>query len=88
MLSATPSADPLRDIPANSGAREDRIEAALATLAAEERRLERIGLALPLARCRAQRRYWTFLRGVFALHEAPARPARPPVFPPQLDWGR
>ena len=88
MLSAIPSADPRRDIPANAGTRLDRIAAALATLAAEERRLERIGLALPLARCRAQQRYWTFLRGVFALADVPARPAPQPVFPPQLDWGR
>ena len=88
MLSATPSADPGRDIPANAGTRLDRIEAALATLCTEERRLERMGLALPLAHCRAQVRYWTFLRGVFALSLAPVRPAPPPVFPPQLDWGR
>ena len=88
MLSMTASADPRRDIPANAGARADRIEAALETLAAEERRLDRLALVLPLARCREQRRYWTFLRGVFALSDAPARPAPRPVFPPQLDWGR
>ena len=88
MLSVMPGADLQRDIPAHAGTRLDRIEAALATLAAEERRLERIGLTLPLARCRAQLRYWTFLRGLFALSDAPVRPAPAPLFPPQLDWGR
>jgi hypothetical protein len=81
------SADLRRQIPAGEGSRMDRIAAALATLAAEERRLERLGLALPLERCRAQRRYWTFLRAVFALPgSVPARAPR--VFPPHFDWER
>jgi len=88
MLRSSHGKGPGRDIPANAGARCDRIEAEIAMLDAEERRLERIGLELPLARCRAQRRYWTFLRGVFALSDPPARPAPASVFPPQLDWGR
>jgi hypothetical protein len=62
-----PSADPGREIPAAPGARLDRIEHALAALADEERRLQRLGFELPLARCRESRRYWTFLRGVFAV---------------------
>ena len=44
----------------------DRIHAALASLRHEERRLERLGLETPLARCRAQRRYWEFLPALFS----------------------
>jgi hypothetical protein len=83
----TSSADPQRQIPAGEGNRMDRIAAALATLAAEERRLERLGLVLPLQRCRAQRRYWTFLRAVFALPGSTKAPA-PHAFPPHFDWER
>jgi len=61
-----PSADPALEIPAGSGARFDRIHAALASLRHEERRLERLGLETPLARCRAQRRYWEFLSALFS----------------------
>ena len=62
----TPSADPALEIPAGSGARIDRIDAALASLRHEERRLERLGLETPLVRCRAQRRYWEFLSALFS----------------------
>ena len=83
------SADPRREIPAGAGSRADRIEAALATLADEERRLERLGLEPALRRCRLQRRYWTFLRAVFALSDgAPAAPAARAAFPPAFDWER
>ena len=57
-----PSADPALEIPAGSGARFDRIHAALASLRHEERRLERLGLETPLA----QRRYWEFLSALFS----------------------
>ena len=68
------SADPRREIPAGAASRLDRIEAALEALAAEERRLQRLGLELPLARCHEARRYWTFLRALFT----PAAGARDP----------
>jgi hypothetical protein len=69
----TAAADPRREIPAGAGSRLDRIETALATLAAEERRLARLGLELPIARCHQERRYWTFLRALFAM------PGEPPA---------
>jgi hypothetical protein len=64
------SADPSAHIPARESARLDRLEAAIASLAAEERRLERLGFERPLAECRRQRRYWEFVRAILAL--APA----------------
>ena len=72
----TASADPRREMPAGAGSRRDRIDAALATLAAEERRLARLGFELPMARCREQRRYWSFVSALHALPEA--APARRP----------
>jgi hypothetical protein len=68
----TPSADPRREIPAAAGARLDRIGTALESLAAEERRLARLGFELPMARCREQRRYWTFLDALFSLTDVSA----------------
>ena len=65
--SLTASSDVRREIPRGAGGRRDRIEAALATLGAESRRLERLGLELPTARCHEQRRYWMFLSALFAL---------------------
>jgi hypothetical protein len=63
----TPSADTGREVPAAEGARIDRIDAALASLRDEERRLERLGLDGAVARCREQRRYWEFLRTLFTM---------------------
>jgi hypothetical protein len=57
-------------MPAGAGGRLDRIGTALATLDAEERRLARLGFELPMARCREQRRYWTFLHALFSLPAA------------------
>lgn len=89
MTGITASADPQREIPACAGNRGDRIEAALATLTAEEARLTRLGLDAPVARCREQRRYWTFLRAVFSMSDAaPAREAARELFPPAFDWSR
>ena len=68
-----PTADPVRDMPAGAGARLDRIEQALRALADEERRLERLGFEIPLARCRESRRYWNFMRGLFAVAADEAR---------------
>ncbi len=64
-LTATP--DPRREMPAGEGARLDQLDAALASLRDEERRLERLGLELALRRCREQRRYWEFLRAVMTM---------------------
>lgn len=67
---ATPAADPARAIPASAGERRFAIDGALATLAAEERRLARLGFEVPLARCHEQRRFWEF---VSALHTVAER---------------
>lgn len=73
MRSAVPSADPVRDMPAGTHTRLDHIEQALRALADEERRLERLGLEIPLARCRESRRYWSFMRGLFVVAAYEAR---------------
>jgi hypothetical protein len=70
---ATGSAEREREMPGEPGARSDCVAAALASLHGEERRLERLELARPLARCRAQRRYWEFVGAVLALGEREAR---------------
>ncbi len=67
----TASSDTKAPMPDGPGARLDRIHAAVASLAAEERRLARLGLAEPARRCREQRRYWEFLAAVFALEPEP-----------------
>lgn len=66
----SPSANLSAHIPAREGARLDRLEAAIASLASEERRLERLGLERSLTECRRQRRYWEFVRAILTL--APA----------------
>jgi hypothetical protein len=68
--SLTASADCTRNLPAGAGDRLDRIERAIDSLRGEERRLLQLGFELPLARCREQRRYWEFLRGLFRLAES------------------
>ena len=68
----TASSDRTRAIPESGSGRVDRIEAALASLEAEERRLMRLGFELPLQRCREERRYWMFLQALFAM----PRPSR------------
>ena len=68
----TASADLTRDMPADPAGRADRIAAALASLAGERRRCERLGLEIPLARVEAQIRYWRFLGGLFALEDGQA----------------
>jgi len=73
MTPFTPSSDTRAPIPDHAGARLDRIASAVATLAAEERRLHRLGLEAAERRCREQRRYWEFLRAVNGLADAPAQ---------------
>ena len=64
--------------PAGQAARRDVIDAAIGSLQGEQRRLERIGFELPLARCHDQLRYWQFLSGLFAAaaSERPLTPSR------------
>jgi hypothetical protein len=63
----TPPSDRARPIPASDAARQDQIHTALRSLVDEQARLERLGFELPLARCHAERRYWSFLAAVHAL---------------------
>ncbi|MFN8586453.1 MAG: hypothetical protein U0704_01535 [Candidatus Eisenbacteria bacterium] len=63
----TATADPTRRMPASPGARLDAADAAVASLREEQRRLERLGFELPLARCHQQLRYWNFVRALHAL---------------------
>ncbi len=63
----TASADVSRAMPAGAMARLDAAEAAVASLHEEQRRLQRLGLELPLARCHHQLRYWSFVRALCAL---------------------
>ncbi|HYM81486.1 MAG TPA: hypothetical protein VEY91_08745 [Candidatus Limnocylindria bacterium] len=72
--SVTASADCSRSIPERAGARLDAIDAALSSLDHESRRLERLGFERPLARCAAQRRYWSFLQALFSIPAATPRP--------------
>jgi hypothetical protein len=69
----TSCADLAREIPAEPTARLDRVERALASLRDERRRLERLGLELPLARCQAQYRYWEFLGAIAAIESSESR---------------
>jgi len=74
----TASSDLRGAMPPSPVARLDRAHAALASLREEERRLERLGLAGALRRCREQLRYWEFLSALFSLPPAPRRaPHRP-----------
>jgi hypothetical protein len=61
------SADLSAAIPDREASRLDRIAAAMASLSAEARRLERLGLSEPLAECRRQLRYWNFLYAIFSI---------------------
>jgi len=63
----TPASDLAREMPEPAGERLDRVAAALASLRDEQRRLERLGFEIPLARCHQQRRYWQFLGALLAL---------------------
>lgn len=63
----TPLADPRRPMPSGATARLDAADAAVVSLAAEQRRLERLGLEWPLARAERQLKYWRFVRALCAL---------------------
>ncbi len=63
----TAAADPRRVMPGTPVARLDAVRGAIASLEHERRRLERLGLELPLARCEQQLRYWRFLDGLMSV---------------------
>jgi len=56
-----------RAMPAGKGARLDEARATLAVLREEQERCERLGLELPLARCRERIRYWQFVHGLLSI---------------------
>jgi hypothetical protein len=60
--------NPARPMPGHRGAQLDEAHAAVRSLSDERRRLERLGLELPLALCHEQLRYWQFVAGVLSLH--------------------
>ena len=63
----TASADTRREMPGHASARLDQAGAAVASLREEQRRLERLGLEIPLVRCHDQLRYWSFVRALCTL---------------------
>jgi hypothetical protein len=67
-----------RRMPATAAARLDDIQATLGVLEHERSRFERLGFELPLARCHAEIRYWSFLASIHAL-PADADQAAPPI---------
>jgi len=73
MSPLTSGSDRSRPVPASPAARRDDITTALRSLREERRRLERLGLELPLARCHHETRYWTFLDALFAVSDAPVQ---------------
>jgi hypothetical protein len=54
-------------MPDHRGAQLDEATAIVRSLEDEQRRLERLGLELPLAGCHEQLRYWRFVSGVLGL---------------------
>lgn len=60
-------ADPARPMPASLAGRLDAAHAAVSSLRHEQRRLERLGFELPLARCHQQLRFWSFVSAVCSL---------------------
>ncbi|MEQ1834032.1 MAG: hypothetical protein ABL977_13330 [Candidatus Eisenbacteria bacterium] len=63
----TALADPRRPMPSDRSSRLVAAEAAVQSLTAEQRRLERLGLEWPLARTEHQLRYWRFVRAMCAI---------------------
>ena len=68
----TAIADPRRRMPEGPSARRHAADAAVRSLADEQRRLERMGLEWPLARAGQQLRYWRFVRALCAIAEEAA----------------
>lgn len=65
-----------RPIPEHLGTRLEQAQAAVTTLREERRRLERLGLETPLARCHQQLRYWEFVTGLLSLAPLPPSQGR------------
>ena len=65
-----------RGKPAPLGSRLDEASATVASLREEGRRLERLGLETPLARCHEQLRYWEFLKAMLSLPPLTEGPGR------------
>lgn len=63
----TRAADPAAEMPGRAGARLDAAHAAVASLRHEQRRLQRLGLETPLARCDHELRFWSFVSAVCSL---------------------
>ena len=63
----TPLADPRRAMPRTGPARRAVAEAAVNSLAAEQRRLESLGEEWALARTGYQLRYWRFVRALVGI---------------------
>ncbi len=63
----TALADPRRPMPSRPSSRVTAAEAAVESLSAEQRRLERLGLEWPLARTQHQLRYWKFVHALCAI---------------------
>jgi hypothetical protein len=63
----TPLADPRRAMPRAAAARRAVAEAAVNSLAAEQRRLAALGEEWALARTGYQLRYWRFVRALVGL---------------------
>jgi len=59
-----------RALPQTGASRLDVAAATLGALLDEQRRLERLGLELPLARCHRQVRYWGFVARLLAISAA------------------
>ena len=71
----TAVSDLARPMPATPVARLDAVRQAIASLAEEQHRLERLGFELPLARCHRQLRYWSFLEGLLSVAAGEMPPA-------------
>ena len=70
-LPLTPLSDCARPMPDSPAARQDYIGATMRALREERRRLERLGLESPLARCHHETRYWSFLAALFTTPSCP-----------------
>jgi len=66
-LALTPASDSTRLMPVSAPARLDAAAAAVVSLTAEQRRLERLGLEWPLARAARELRYWRFVHTLCAI---------------------
>lgn len=66
----TVASDIERAMPSSVGSQLDAARAAVASLESEQRRVERLGFELPMARCHEQLRYWRFVESLLAMRAA------------------